>query len=63
MDALCKAMRAAGALGARLTGAGFGGYALAAVPPEQVEAVIAAAIAATGGPAFEVHASPGLEVV
>lgn len=63
LDALCKAMRAAGALGARLTGAGFGGYALAAVPPEQVEAVIAAAIAATGGPAFEVHASPGLEVV
>ena len=63
LDALCKAMRAAGALGARLTGAGFGGYALAAVPPEQVEAVIAAASAATGGPAFEVHASPGLEVV
>jgi len=63
LDALCKAMRGAGALGARLTGAGFGGYALAAVPPEQVESVIAAAIASTGGPAFEVHASDGLEVV
>ncbi len=60
LDRLCAAMRKAGAQGARLTGAGFGGYALAAVPPAAVPAVIEAAIAATGGPAFEVHASAGL---
>jgi galactokinase len=56
-------MRKAGAFGARLTGAGFGGYALAGVPPGRVEAVIEAAIAATGGPAFEVHASDGLRLL
>jgi galactokinase len=61
LDRLCAAMRKAGALGARLTGAGFGGYALAACGPDQVVAVIAAAEAAAGGPAFEVHASGGLE--
>jgi galactokinase len=55
-------MRKAGAFGARLTGAGFGGYAMAACSPERVDGVIAAAIAATGGPAFEVHASGGMEV-
>jgi galactokinase len=53
-------MRKAGALGARLTGAGFGGYALAACSPDRVAAVTEAAIAATGGPAFEVNASDGL---
>ncbi|MCC7365969.1 MAG: galactokinase [Dehalococcoidia bacterium] len=62
LDRLCAAMRKAGAFGARLTGAGFGGYGLAVVAPERVQAVIDAAIAATGGPAFEVHASPGYEV-
>jgi galactokinase len=60
LDRLCGAMRAAGALGARLTGAGFGGYAIAAAREERAPAVIAAAIAATGGPAFAVRASPGL---
>jgi galactokinase len=54
-------MRDAGALGARLTGAGFGGFALAACGESGVDAVIAAAIATTGGPALEVHASEGLE--
>ncbi len=63
LDRLCAAMRKAGALGARLTGAGFGGYALAACAPASVEAVVAAAVAATGGPAFEVHASAGLEIL
>ena len=63
LDKLCAAMRKAGAFGARLTGAGFGGYALAAVPADKVEVVIAAAVAATGGPAFEVTASGGVEVL
>ena len=62
LDKLCAAMRKAGAYGARLTGAGFGGFALAAVAPERLVAVLAAAETATGGPAFEVHASAGLEV-
>jgi galactokinase len=63
LDRLCGAMRKAGAYGARLTGAGFGGYALAAVPPSRTQAVIAAAIAGTGGPAFEVVASKGVHLL
>ncbi|MFN0144956.1 MAG: galactokinase [Dehalococcoidia bacterium] len=63
LDRLCAAMRKAGALGARLTGAGFGGFGIAVARPEAVEAVIAAAIAATGGPAFEVRASQGFELL
>jgi len=63
LDRLCAAMRKAGAGGARLTGAGFGGYAIAATRPEQVAAVIEAAKAATGGPAFEVVASRGLHAL
>jgi len=63
LDRLCAAMRRAGALGARLTGAGFGGYALAATAPDRVAAVVEAATAATGGPAFEVHAADGLRLL
>lgn len=63
LDKLCAAMRKAGALGARLTGAGFGGYALAAVPAGKEDAVAAAAITATGGPAFTVVASDGLRLL
>ncbi len=63
LDKVAAAMRKAGAFGARLTGAGFGGYAVAACPPGNVEAVIAAAVAATGGPAFEVVAADGLAAV
>jgi galactokinase len=62
LDRLCAAMRKAGALGARLTGAGFGGYALAACTSDTIQAVIDAASQATGGPAFEVHASDGLRL-
>lgn len=62
LDKVAAAMRKSGAFGARLTGAGFGGHALAACPPDAVERVIAAAVQATGGPAFEVHASDGARV-
>jgi galactokinase len=60
LDRVAAAMRKAGALGARLTGAGFGGYAVAAVETGNEAGVISAAIAATGGPAFVVAASDGL---
>jgi galactokinase len=63
LDKVCAAMRKAGALGARLTGAGFGGYSVAAVAAGQEEAVIAAAVAATGGPAFTVVPSDGLRLL
>lgn len=63
LDGLCKQMRRAGAFGARLTGAGFGGHAIATCPPDAVAAVVEAATAATGGPAFEVAASAGFEVL
>ena len=58
---LTAAMRQAGAAGARLTGAGFGGYAIAVCRPEDVRRVSEAAIAATGGPAFRVQPSRGLQ--
>ena len=63
LDKVAAAMRKSGAYGAKLTGAGFGGFALAVCPPEAVERVIAAAEAATGGPAFEVRPSDGLAVL
>ena len=62
LDRLCAVLRGAGAIGARLTGAGFGGYALALCRPDAVAPAIAAAIATTGGPAFEVRPSDGLRV-
>ena len=63
LDRLCEAMRGAGAHGARLTGAGFGGYAVAGVPAQRVDAVLEAARQATGGPALETPATAGLEVL
>lgn len=63
LDRLCAAMRKAGALGSRLSGAGFGGYALAATSPDRLPAVLAAALAATGGPAFEVSAAAGYSLL
>jgi galactokinase len=60
LDRLVVAMRDAGAWGARLTGAGFGGYAVAVCPQAAVGAVVDAATAATGGPAFPVIASDGV---
>ncbi len=63
LDRVAAAMRKAGAFGARLTGAGFGGYAVAACPTEAVARVIEAALTATGGPAFEVRASDGVRLL
>ncbi len=60
LDGLTAAMRSAGATGSRLTGAGFGGYAIAVCRPDQVAAVSAAGRRATGGPAFQVLPSMGL---
>jgi galactokinase len=60
LDRLVGSMRRAGAFGARLTGAGFGGYAVAVAPPEAVGPVLEAATEACGGPAFEVRASDGV---
>jgi galactokinase len=62
LDRLCGAFREAGAYGARLTGAGFGGYALAACGPERAAHLERAAVAATGGPAFAVQPSAGVSV-
>ncbi len=63
LDRLTGAMREAGAHGARLTGAGFGGYAIAICPPGRIEAVIEASEQTTGGPAFRVHPSAGVSGV
>ena len=63
LDRLTGAMREAGAFGARLTGAGFGGYAIAICPLHRVNAVIEASEQATGGPAFRVHPSAGVSGV
>jgi galactokinase len=60
LDTLVDAMREAGAWGARLTGAGFGGYAVAVCPDSSVDEVVEAAMEATGGPAFRVVASEGV---
>ncbi len=57
---VCEAARGAGAWGARVTGAGFGGWAVAVCPPGAVASVQSAMIASTGGPSFEVVASGGL---
>jgi galactokinase len=62
LDRLVAAMRVAGALGTRLTGAGFGGNAVALCRRSDVAAIVAAALETTGGPAFEVRASAGLRL-
>lgn len=61
LDAVVEAARAAGAIGARLTGGGFGGCAVALVPAPSVAAVTNAALKALPGrPAATVlEVSPG----
>jgi len=63
LDRLCRVARETGALGARLTGAGFGGYALAAVTSDRLDAVMRALGEAGPGPVFETRASGGLKVM
>jgi galactokinase len=58
LDAVVLALREAGALGARLTGAGFGGYAFGAFAGEGASKLAARRIAR----AFEVCAARGLEL-
>ena len=63
LDLLCTAARAAGALGAKLTGAGGGGVMIALVTAE-TEARVAAALAAAGGtPLHAPVAVPGTTLV
>ena len=54
LDALVEAAVSAGAYGARLTGAGFGGCVLALAPPERADEVAAAA------PSWVVNSADGL---
>ncbi len=61
LDRLCLAMKEGGALGARLTGAGFGGYAIAAATPDSVEQVMTAAQKISPGPVFQVTPVAGME--
>lgn len=63
LNNLVKAMGKAGAWGAKVTGTGFGGYALALASPGTEDAVIEAAIATTGGPAFAVAPADGWRVL
>jgi len=62
LDAVCSALKSAGALGARLTWAGFGGFAIGLCTAECCESALAAAVEATGGPAFRVRPSAGLRL-
>ncbi|NND01787.1 MAG: hypothetical protein HKN91_03290 [Acidimicrobiia bacterium] len=52
LDRLVAAARGAGATGARVTGAGFGGWAIALAPPVATSAVCDAMESACGGPTF-----------
>ena len=60
LDKLCQAMRDAGALGARLTGAGFGGNAIAVCRTADVNKVMQAAQGVAKGEVFEVRPAAGL---
>jgi galactokinase len=60
LDELTEAARAAGAWGARLTGAGFGGWAVAVCPPEAVPAVTEAMTLDGDTEAFAIEASGGM---
>ena len=59
LDLLVAAARDSGAAGARLTGAGFGGWAVAVCDPDTVEAV-AEAMASIAGEAFRAEPSGGV---
>lgn len=59
LDRLVAAARDAGAVGARVTGAGFGGWAIALAPPSATASVSNAMEAACGGPTFVATAEGG----
>lgn len=59
LDRLVAEARAAGAAGARVTGAGFGGWAIAVTNREHLNEVRAAMNAACGGPTFVASAQGG----
>jgi galactokinase len=65
LDLTVREMESAGALGARMTGGGFGGCAIGLVPTDEVEGVAAAVVAGYGGAGlapprwFTVRPSPG----
>ncbi len=60
LDAVTSAARGAGAFGARVTGAGFGGWAVSVCDAGKASAVAAAMTATTGGPAIRVLPSAGI---
>jgi galactokinase len=60
LDRLVAAARDAGAAGARLTGAGFGGWAVAVCDPDRAEAVTEA-MASIAGQAFRAEPSDGVQ--
>ncbi|MEM9656242.1 MAG: galactokinase family protein [Actinomycetota bacterium] len=60
LDRLVTAATDAGADGARVTGAGFGGWAIALASGDVVTDVVSAMEAACGGPAFTVAAHGGV---
>ncbi len=60
LDRVTEAMSEGGAAGARVTGAGFGGYAVGVCARDRVPRVLAAADDAIGEPAFVVRPSEGL---
>ena len=59
LDELCLRLRSAGAAGARLTGGGFGGFAVAAAAPEVLPDVLAAG-EEYAGLAFEAVPTAGM---
>jgi galactokinase len=52
LDLACATARAAGALGARMTGGGFGGSAIALVPADRADTVAGAVRAAFATAAY-----------
>lgn len=63
LDQVTETLRTAGCHGARLTGAGFGGYALGVCDPDRVDRVLAT-LAETGiAPSFQVRAMSGVSVI
>ena len=61
LDLACAAAREAGALGARMTGGGFGGSAIALVPADRADAVSDAVRSAFAGAGFRAPVIRGAE--